>query len=172
MRRTILIMSTMTLALILASGVAMAVTTSFSTPRHINIPELGPANPYPSTLQVSGLSGTVTDVNLTLKRFSHTWPGDLVVTLEDPSHNVSTVMSGNGNGTDIQNSTLVLDDEATNTLPDSSNPLSAGTYKPSNNLLAAFDGYDPNGTWKLYVDDISSYDRGKIGGWSLQITTN
>jgi len=169
MRRTVLLLATMALTLLVASGVALAVTTSFNTKHRIAIPEEGLANPYPSTIQVSGLSGTVTDVNLTLKRFSHTYPSDLVVVLEDPSHNVATVLSQSGGSTPIKNIALVLDDESATALP---NPLGTGTYQPCcGNLLAAFDGYDPNGTWKLYVQDLEPNDRGHIGSWSLEITT-
>ena len=36
------------------------------------------ATPYPSTITVSGITGTVGMVRVMLNNVSHTWPGDIV----------------------------------------------------------------------------------------------
>jgi hypothetical protein len=42
---------------------------------------------------------------------------------------------------------------------------------PGGSRLAAFDGTNPNGQWRLFVIDDRSGDAGFIkGGWSLQLT--
>ena len=91
---------------------------------------------------------------------------------------------------------LVLDDEATASLPDDGPPAS-GTYKPTRGTivfndnpvpdpfpqpaptgpygtdLSVFDSTDPNGIWKLYVLDDTDVDTGKIrGGWALRINAD
>jgi subtilisin-like proprotein convertase family protein len=62
--------------------------TVFSNPTAIAIPAapetFGPANPYPSTISVSGLTGTIVDVNVTLNNLSHTCTGDIDVLLVGP----------------------------------------------------------------------------------------
>ena len=44
----------------------------------------GVASPYPLPISVSGLTGTVTDVNLVLPGLTHSGPGDLDVLLVGP----------------------------------------------------------------------------------------
>ena len=148
------------------------------------------ATPYPSTISVSGLSGTITDVNVTLTGFSHTAPGDVAVLLVGPQGQNTILMSGNGVTYDASNVDLTFDDTAASSLPDAA-PIVSGTYKPSigpicnppsfpspapagpyaSPSLSVFNGTDPNGTWSLYVMDDFSGDAGSIsGGWSLDIT--
>ena len=57
------------------------VTKTFANPSPILIPagspatSMGPASPYPSKFEVSGLRrGRILDVNLALKNYSHTYP--------------------------------------------------------------------------------------------------
>lgn len=147
----------------------------------------GVANPYPSTIAVSGLSGTVTDVNVTLDGLNHTFPDDLDVLLVGPAGQTVAIVSDAGGGTDVSAVNLTLDDSASGFLPDLGS-LASGTYKPTDfeadagypapapagspgNLLSAFDGTDPNGTWSLYVVDDGVADVGSISGWSLDIAS-
>ena len=46
-----------------------------------------PATVYPSQIAVSGITDTVTDVNVTLNGFSHTFPDDVDVLLVGPADN-------------------------------------------------------------------------------------
>jgi hypothetical protein len=53
-------------------------------------------------------------------------------------------------------------------------PLSAGSAFDSaaiQNLLAVFDGLSPNGSWTLFMSDLSSGSQTTVDGWGLQITT-
>jgi len=150
----------------------------------------GPATPYPSEKNVTFPSGShIRDVNLTLKNYTHTFPDDVDVLLKKGTHN-RTVMSDVGSNEDVSNITLVLNDEATSALPDDVG-LVGGSFKPRNvednpdggdqfpapaptqdthSALSGFDTLNPNGTWKLFVQDDVFGDCGKFGGgWSLTI---
>jgi uncharacterized repeat protein (TIGR01451 family) len=169
--------------------------TTFSNPAAITIPGTGtgattgaPANPYPSNITVSGLTGVVTRVTVRLNNFAHTFPDDVDVMVVGPSGDRALLMSDNGGDTDATGVTLTFDDAAATSLPDGG-PLVSGTFKPSNiggadafpapapapntNTFSVFNKTDPNGTWALYVVDDAAIDIGSIAnGWDLTITTN
>src|SRR5215217_4215056 len=170
MRRTVLLLASVSLAVLLASGVAWAATNTFSIPSSTTIPDgSGAATPYPSAASVSGL-GSVTDVDLKLNGFSSSYPQRVKAELVGPSGASATVMSDAGGDYALSNIDLTLDDEATSTLP-SWNRLSSGTYKPRS-PLSVFDGTNPNGVWELYVENVEWGDPGSFsGGWSLTITS-
>jgi subtilisin-like proprotein convertase family protein len=135
MRRITLLLATMTFALIVAGGVALAATTTFSNTSAIQIPDSGAANPYPSEISVQGLSETISDVNVKLNGFSHGWPDDVAVQVVGPDGTSVLLMSDVGGpplfgDTAVNGINLTLDDEAANSLPDNG-LLSTGTYKPT-----------------------------------------
>jgi subtilisin-like proprotein convertase family protein len=150
----------------------------------LDVTTTGP-QPYPSALTVSGAADRVTDVNLFLNGFSHTSPSDVDILLVGPGGQQATVLSDVGSDADVSGVNLVLDDEAATQVP---TPVVAGTFQPANagagdafpapapaasgaSSLAAFDGSNPNGTWRLFVTDDATGDTGALtGGWSLQIT--
>jgi len=164
-------------------------TQSFTNTGAITIPGVGNASPYPAVINVSGLGGTVSNVTVTLRGFTHTWPGDVDVLLVGPGGQKVLVMSDALGGNALNNVTLTLADTAAGSLPESF-PVSAGSYKPTNydtttdafgapapgapyvTNLAVFNGSAANGAWSLYVMDDGAGDQGSIaGGWSLTITT-
>jgi hypothetical protein len=134
------------------------------------------------------MTGTITDVNVTLSNMNQTFPDDVDILLVGPSGENAVIFSDVGSSADIVNATFILDDAAASALPDGG-PLVSGTFRPTNigitdtfaspapaapygSTLAAFNGTNPNGTWSLYVVDDLSGDSGSIaGGWSLEITT-
>jgi hypothetical protein len=189
MKRILLVLATMVAAVLLASGVALA--KPFSNADGIDIISIGPAEPYPSQITVSGLRGTITDVNLKLRGYSHTFPGDVDVLLVGPSGENAIVMSDAGGGDNVDRKTIVLDDQARNDLPEDG-PITRGTFRPtdydnmfdlddffapapdtsgSGSALSVFNGTNPNGTWSLYVVDDESGFGGQIDGWTLVIKT-
>jgi uncharacterized repeat protein (TIGR01451 family)/uncharacterized delta-60 repeat protein len=149
------------------------------------------AAPYPSTIDVSGIAGTVSKITVTLSNLSHTFPDDIDVLLVSPSGQKIVLMSdaGGGSGNPISNRTITFDDFAPNNLPDST-LISSGTYKPTdynpsdsfpvpapagpyNSTLSVLNGSNPNGTWSLYVADDLFFNSGVISnGWSLAITAS
>ncbi|MEA2600211.1 MAG: hypothetical protein QOF89_1203 [Acidobacteriota bacterium] len=160
----------------------------FANAGSITIPNVGVAIPYPSTLNVSGIAGTVNKVTATLTRMNHTFPGDIDILLVGPGGQRIILMSDVGSSFDLINTTLTFDD-AGPSLPVSAQILS-GTFRPTNSgtgdvfaapapaapygsALAAFAGLNPNGPWSLYVVDDASGDLGNIaGGWSLNFQTS
>ncbi|TML11737.1 MAG: hypothetical protein E6G31_11125, partial [Actinobacteria bacterium] len=138
---------------------------------------------------MSGLSGTITDLNVQINGLNHTFPDDIDMLLVAPGGQNAIFMSDAGGGTDVVNCNLTLDDEAATALPDNTALTCPGSYQPANyepgdpfpapapapsgNVnLSTFDGGTPNGTWSLYVVDDLAQDTGTITSWSLSITTS
>ena len=181
---------------------APADTQTFTNMTPITIFDGGgvlPASPYPSTIPVSGLPTTTTDVNVTLTGVTHDFGDDIDVLLVGPAGQKVVLMSDAGDGIQVAAADVTLDDAAAVPLPDE-DEITTGTYTPSNyfsatagcpneefdpfpapapapaygSMLADFTGTNPNGTWSLYVlDDCQLFaPAGAIaGGWSIQITT-
>ncbi|MEJ5239079.1 MAG: M36 family metallopeptidase [Limisphaera sp.] len=165
----------------------VARTYTFRSEDAIRVPERGPANPYPSLLTVSGLSGSVLWVRVTLHGFTHGYPDDVDVLLVGPAGQKVMLVSDAGGGWAVTNLTLALEDSAGDGLPDNAR-LSSGAYRPTDfegfdvlpapapprpyaNNLGALVGTDPNGTWSLYAADDVAGERGGItGGWTLELS--
>ncbi|MBK0326952.1 VPLPA-CTERM sorting domain-containing protein [Rhodobacteraceae bacterium F11138] len=181
MSKMVFAAAAMTAATVFAADASAA---TFNNGGQIVIPDTGssgPSNPYPSIINVSGLSGAVTDVNVTFHGLSHTWSGDLEIALHGPTGQRVALLADFGGGLNWTNDDVTFSDGAGLPVVGSS-----GTYRTAVNtcenasicdgasdLLSAFNGLDPNGNWSLYVFDDAGGDRGRIaGGWSLDITTD
>ena len=191
---------------------ALAGAATFSNPAAITITGGGncsndppytsidptPASPYPSNITVSGLAGTVTDVNATLSGFTYNFlPKAVDVLLVGPGGEKTILMADSGGlSPGVSGVNLTFDDAAAAPIPNDSAPVS-GSYQPAigttlagegclfpglfptpapagpygSPSLSVFNGTDPNGTWSLYVMDDTAPTSGSIsGGWSLDIT--
>ena len=165
-----------------------AIHRTFSSAGAITINDNQEADPYPSTIEVSGLKKSkVQDVNVVIRNFSHDFPANVDIVLEAPNGASTILMSDVGAGTPVQDLTITLDDQSGNTLP-STTAFESGTFKPTNlgatpdlfptlgspptgALLADLNGVNPNGEWRLYVVDDQGTDTGEIsGGWKLELT--
>jgi subtilisin-like proprotein convertase family protein len=191
LRRLILLSVVSALAaLLLVAAPASAETQTFTNPTLIKIPasgDVGPASPYPSTVAVSGMSGPVTDVNVTLHRFGHTVPASIAVLLVSPSGDTVKLMQDNCGIEDIEDFTWIFDQQAANPMlrpggcPDfvyRPNPGSFNSWPapappgPHGVSLSDFNNEQANGTWSLYVVDLGGDHTGDIeGGWSLTLST-
>ncbi len=163
-------------------------TTSFTNATAISIPDHGGATPYPATINVSGLAGTVSKVTVGINGLTHAFPDDVDVLLVGPAGQKLIVMSDTGGGHPVTNVTVTLDDAAGSPLPDSTQ-IASGAYQPADyesgdpfvppapagaagGALSVFNDTDPNGSWSLYVLDDAIGDAGMIGqGWTLTLTT-
>ena len=169
-----------------STAVSLTAASTVSNTAALDLPGTGtngPASVYPSTITVPTTTTTLTDVNVTLTGFTHTWPADIDVLLVGPTGAQVYLMSDSGGGTNVSDLTLVFDD-AGSAIPSA---LSSGTYIPTNastgdsfpspapsgtrgTELAVFNGTDPTGTWSLYIVDDAAYDEGELtGGWSLTL---
>ena len=165
----------------------LSASRGFTNGTIILIPDHGQATNYPSTLTVSGVTGTVSKVTVTIKQLTHTFPEDIDMLLVGPAGQKVILMSDAGAGNAITGRTLTFDDSAaalpfTGTITSGSYhamdyppgdsfpaPAPAGPYGTN---LSAFNAVNPNGTWSLYVFDDAAGDAGRIdGGWTLDIQT-
>lgn len=155
----------------------------------IGFNDLAPASLYPSSIEISGLTGTVSGISLTLQNLSHTRPDDIDLLLVAPNGRGIVLMSDVGGTTPVSDLDLTFDSAATTTMPDSS-VLVPGIYIPTNfgagdtfpapapavsvlyQHLTEFNGTNPNGTWSIYAYDDETGNLGSIdGGWGLTINT-
>jgi subtilisin-like proprotein convertase family protein len=154
----------------------------------------GRAAPYASTIAVSGLTGAITDVNVTLTNLNHSFPDDVDILLVSPSGKRIILMSDTGGSNVLTGVNITFDDAAAAGLPDST-VIASGSFKPTNigtadpfpdvlpsgqiagaeaypsgttagpcTLATTFNGTDPNGTWSLYVVDDAGGQPGNITG--------
>ena len=108
-------------------------TAIFGNPSTITIPVVGPATNYPSPINVAGVSGTITNLTVTLHDMSHTYPGDVDMLLVGPTGQGVVLFSMVAVGLfPMSDVTFSLSDDAYYPLPGSS-ALPAGTYKPTDN---------------------------------------
>jgi large repetitive protein len=120
-----------------------------------------------STMLVEGVSGLATDVDV-LVNISHTYLYDLDLVLIHPSGLRIPLAIGVGDdGDDFTNT--IFDDEAAQSIWDGSPPYT-GSFRPQS-PLAALDGLDANGGWKLEVTDFFGGDEGTLHDWGLFIST-
>lgn len=147
-----------------------------------------------STIQVSGFTTLVADVEVTLHNlgFGAASSQDMDILLIGPSGQTALILSDVGDNAATNNATITLDDQAANNLP-SNSALTSGTFQPTNvqspdtiklptggnltpnsgSALGIFNGSSPNGTWQLFTyDDSGNGNTGLLnGGWSLRITS-
>ncbi len=177
------------------SGWALNITTdstptTFANSSYIGLNDIIAAStPYGTAINVSGLSGVISNLTVTLNGFSHARPDDVDILLVSPNGKNLALMSDVGGANSVNSLNLTFDDAAANSPP---TPLVSGTFKPlnisseffdtflnpaplrpyGNSGLSDFENFSPNGEWRLYVVDDSQNNSGSIsGGWSLDITT-
>ena len=150
----------------------------------------GRGDSLPLPIAVSGLKGKVRDVNLRLNGIQHRFPRDLEVLLVGPSGKTVIVMANVGQGFAVNEVVLTLDDQTPGKLPAGAK-LQSGAFQPTNTTgqaipffdpapvaganaaLSVFNGSNPNGTWRLFIqDEDGPLNSGVIeGGWTLEIET-
>ena len=139
----------------------------FSNSTPLFIPD-APAAAVNSPITVSGInpvtlnSGSVVSVKLNL---THTYDGDLSISLISPSGN-SVLLSNRrgGSGNNFLNTVFIT---SASTLISAGAAPFTGSYKPDGNL-ASFTG-NANGVWQLRVQDLGGQDTGRIQNWQLTI---
>lgn len=120
-------------------------------------------------------SATITDLNVRVN-VTHTWVGDLVVTLRrDGGAPVALIdrpgFTGTGFGNSGDNLTdTVLDDEAPTEIETASSAQApfTGRFRP-NQPLSVFDGQDAAATWTITVSDNAATDAGSFVGANLNL---
>lgn len=165
------------LALLLAGATAQAALYTSGTLNSI-LPDGNP-NGISSTINVSGLGSSLSDVNFFIN-LSGGFNGDIYAYL---SHDgvlvplLNRVGAGSGNMFGFSTagfSNITLDDAATGgNIHDIAAPAPWGAYTPDGGSLSAFNGSDPNGSWTLFVSDLAGGGGDSLSvveSWSLDIT--
>jgi subtilisin-like proprotein convertase family protein len=150
------------------SGTAGTTVNAPSTNTPIAIPDVSTIF---DTVAISGLGAQTFDVDLTVA-ITHTFAGDLDITLTSPGGTVVDVTSDNGGGNDdVFNGTL-FDDQSANYVVTYvyTNGVAAPDLRPEAAFNAAFRGENPNGTWTLTITDDAGIDVGTLNSWSLSVT--
>lgn len=118
-----------------------------------------------SPISLTGLSGTIQDVDVKVNLY-HTWDSDLKITLIAPDGTRILLFNRHGGSRDnILNTTF--DDSANIAIASGSAPFT-GTFRPTQ-LLSLLNGMNPNGVWKLEVQDVYRRDGGYLDNWTLSL---
>lgn len=169
-----------------ASSGSTTTTVSYTGPA-VAVPDNVPAG-VDLSLPVSGIPGTVTDLNFTFDiaagqtcnatvgnvnaAMDHTFIGDLAFKLTSPGGASATLVNRRG-GTRENICASLLDDEggfpALSTISSTSGQFMSGNFTPDA-PLSTFDGQTVNGTWVLNVSDNAGADLGSMRRFSLVIT--
>ena len=113
---------------------------------------------------------TITDMDVDLD-ISHTWVGDLIITLESPAGTVVDLFTGPTLDCGEVDILATLDDAAATLMDDECNPGQVptidGTFMPTS-PLAAFNGESTMGNWTLTVtDNFPGLDSGTLNEWGM-----
>ena len=180
-----------------ATGNGVSGTQSFSAPGAITINDNAIATPYPASINVSGMSGTISKVVVKINGLTHAFARDIDMLLVGPAGQKVMLMSDAGGNLAVSNATVTFDATAAAAVPQTT-AIATGTYRPTDYTfggttdnfpapgpapaaspatpypadLAVFNGTSPNGTWNLFVLDDGTGDVGNVsGGYTLTITT-
>lgn len=178
--------ATMRTLLALGTGQAQAATQTFAQEEDI-IWELGPADPYPSSIPVAGVSGTVTKVTVGFTDLDNTdETDDLSFMLQGPGGQTVRLMNGAGGMGGAFNVNLIFElgrrrsfgvpGACQGRVQAHRQPArrlhgGPGTPPPYGQALSTFDGVDANGDWRLFMVDYEIPGNGSLKAWSLNITT-
>lgn len=183
--------------------------TVFSNPANIDINTASaaatlplPWSPYPSTIPVSGMTGNITKLTVSLNGLNDPRPTNFDALLVGPTGANLIIASDIGNSNSaVTDVTLTFDDAAaaianltgpvTSTVrptnlsignadtfpaPAPAGPYNSPAQAGSATFASIFNGTDPNGDWKLFIVLDETSGTGAAGylanGWSLQVTTS
>jgi len=142
-------------------------------------------DPWPSTINVTGLSGTIAGIKVRIAGLWHQQPDDIDMLLVGPQGQTVMLMSDVGGSCQVVGVDLLFIDGKP-PLPNGCT-LTDGSYRPTNappfedlpdptpnppygTTLSNFNGTDPNGIWKLFIYDDYWFEYGSLESWSIIIT--
>ena len=142
-----------------------------------------------SSINVSGTSGDIVDISVTINNMNHTWLGDLTAVLDNGSTSVTLFarpgqLNGAGFGFMVETSgDFTFSANGTDSLwTEAGNSGGALNGTPFNfftsglndvpTSLSDFFGQSKNGLWTLSISDGAGGDTGSYSGWTLDITSS
>jgi subtilisin-like proprotein convertase family protein len=176
---------------ILATAAVLAVSASALAVDYngagFAIPDNVPAGAS-STINVPD-SFTVTDVDVTLNNLTHTWVGDLIVTVSHGASSATLVSRiGSADGVGVGDNANFggnyrFDSQSSNSIwavalssADNNFVIPSDTYDTSapfngagTDALNVFNGQNSSGNWTLTISDNASLDTGSLGSWTLHL---
>ncbi len=156
-----------------------------------SIPDAGPGGVPPGLFTDSinvalPQNEIISDVSVTLTGLSHTWAGDLVVTLEGPGGSMDLMvrpgaLTSGGDSSDFNGDYRFIDSGANlwttlggltglEAVPSGDYFASDATGQP-NSFATTFGGSTTNGLWTLTITDNSFGDIGSLTSWTLNLTS-
>lgn len=151
------------------SGGTQNIASTFSNNTPVPIPDNNTAGAT-SAITVSGISPSTlsaTSVVSVKINLTHTYDGDLAISLISPSGN--SVYLSNRRGSSGDNFINTVFTMSAATLVNLGTAPFTGNFKPDGNL-GAFTG-NVNGTWILKVQDLAGVDTGRIQNWNIIINS-
>lgn len=122
-----------------------------------------------SSLTVPALpSGQVVSTVTVTLDITHTYVGDLEITLISPS-GTRVILSDNNGGSSDNFVNVTFSDSATTSITVASTPYANATYAPQT-AFAALAGESSGGVWQLEIADQVGTDSGTLNSWSLTVT--
>ena len=121
--------------LLIAGGITPAfLCQTFSNADPITFSDNNTALLYPSSISVTGVSGTISSLTITLNNLSSSAPSNLDMLLVGSLGQEFIIMNAAGGSSSINNINLTFSDGAPSSL---TTPISSGTYKPTVNAFSA-----------------------------------
>ncbi|QOR71580.1 tandem-95 repeat protein [Ruania alkalisoli] len=158
-------------------GRGLSIPSSGSVEQSLTMTD--PDNPHAPDLAPA----SIVDVSATLVGFEHSYPTDLIVTLQNGSRSVQLLRHCGRGGFEVEDRVIEFADGApaapsdvelgsgrfapTVCLGESEEPGTAATFGEAfagQNLVA-------DGPWTLRVDDLWDYDDGAVSSWRVSVTT-
>ena len=159
------------IAPVITCGPEPTITETVSDSPALAIPDNDPTG-VTTTISITE-DVIIDDLNVDLD-ITHTWVGDLIITLTSPAgtsvtmiDRIGTTTGGVGCGGDDILATL--DDAAAQPVETQCGtgvPSIDGTFSP-NNPLAAFNGESTLGDWTISISDNASGDTGTLNNWGI-----
>ena len=122
-----------------------------------------------STLNFT-VAGTTTDVDVAGINITHTWNGDVEISLSRPSGALVLIFGDCGGSGDNFNNVTITDEGGTPNCATSgfAGPLrGAPNGAPSATVMTAFDGVASNGVWTMSIFDDYLGDTGTLSAWGI-----
>ena len=131
-----------------------------------DVPKAIPDNTTVNSIVTIPDAFTITDVNVYLDQLTHTYDGDLLISILHPD-TTAVVLSDSRGGSGDNFTNTVLNQEAATPIASGVAPFT-GSFIPDGNLASLY-GKTSSGTWTLRVADQASLDTGTLQAWRLNI---
>jgi subtilisin-like proprotein convertase family protein len=140
----------------------------FASYESVDVPRVVPdGGTIGSDLTIPGTGGRAKGVRVRIGRITHTYDGDLTLTLVAPDGRSVKLVGGKGaSGQDFVGT--VFDDAATAPIRTTTPAPFTGSFRPAQ-PLAALDGAPLAGTWTLKVSDGALGNVGVIEAWGADL---